>query len=153
MKPSPTSPLYTLILILPNMPLEIVKHPHPALKYKTKAIKKIDAKFREIVAEMFEIMYASEGIGLAANQVGLPYRLCVINTTGEKEKPENEVVLINPVIRKRKGGVEESEGCLSFPDIHAPVVRPETVEIEAITLNGDVRQYAWSGLLARVAQQ
>ena len=138
--------------IFSGMELHVFKYPHPILKQKAKPIKKIDAALRDLVVRMFALMYETEGVGLAANQVGLPLQLCVINPTGDKAKPEEEVVLINPVIRRRKGSAEESEGCLSFPEIHASVVRPDAIEIEAISLNGEVRSFAWKGFLARVAQ-
>lgn len=134
------------------MDLQILKYPHPALRFKTVPVKRINDELRETVAKMFEAMYEHEGVGLAANQVGLPFQICVINTTGDREKPECEEVLINPVIRRRKGSAEESEGCLSFPEISAPVVRPEEVEVEAVALNGEVRRFHWKGLMARAAQ-
>lgn len=134
------------------MPLRILKYPHPTLRYKSKPIKRIDQGLRDIVAEMFELMYDTDGVGLAANQVDLPYQLCVINTSGDRDRPEDEFVLINPVIRRRKGSEEDSEGCLSFPDIHVPVLRAAEIEIEAISLSGEVQHLRWKGLPARAAQ-
>lgn len=132
--------------------MEIVKYPHPTLHYKSKPIKRIDRGLRDIVAEMLALMYETDGIGLAANQVDLPYQLCVINSSGDPNKPEDECVLINPVIRKRKSSAEDSEGCLSFPEIYVPVVRSMEIEVEAINLAGDVCRYQWNGLMARAVQ-
>ena len=101
---------------------------------------------------MFELMYASDGVGLAANQVGLPFRLFVMNPTGKKEEKEEEYVFINPVILKKNGNASDSEGCLSFPDMHANVVRSESIEVEAVSLSGEVQQFKWKNRLARIVQ-
>ena len=132
--------------------LKILIHPHPVLKYETRSIKKIDSELKKIVREMFDVMYATEGIGLAANQVGLPYRLFVMNTSADPERKEDEHVFINPVIQKKKGSEEDEEGCLSFPDIRAPVVRPAEIVIEGVTLDGQLAEFTWKGLAARAAQ-
>jgi peptide deformylase len=123
--------------------VKVLKYPHPLLKYKCKPLQKINQELRDIVGEMFEIMYASDGVGLAASQVGLPFRLFVMNPTGKKEETEEEYVFINPVILKKTGNVSDNEGCLSFPDIHADVVRAETVEVESISLSGEEQRFKW----------
>ncbi len=132
--------------------LKILLYPHPILKHKSKPIRKIDAELKEIVAAMFKLMYETDGIGLAANQVGLPYQLFVMNSSGDREKPEDEYVFINPVIRKKKGKEEDEEGCLSFPEIHARVVRPTEIELEGVSLEGQLQRFQWKGLPARAAQ-
>jgi peptide deformylase len=132
--------------------MEILHYPHPVLKYKCKPIQKIDQGLREIIKEMFQTMYETQGVGLAANQVGLPYRLFVMNATGEREKKEEEYVFINPVILKKNGKTKDEEGCLSFPEIHADVIRPEMIEIESIALNGNVQHFEWDGRPARIVQ-
>ncbi len=101
---------------------------------------------------MFQVMYENEGVGLAANQVGLPFQLLVMNPEGDPEKKEGELVLINPVIQKRSGKVEDNEGCLSFPGIHADVVRAEQITFEAIMLDGAVKRFEWKGHPARIVQ-
>jgi peptide deformylase len=100
---------------------------------------------------MFELMYAANGIGLAANQVDLPLRLFVCNLTGRPNEGE-ELVLINPVIRRPKGHVEQEEGCLSLPGLYAPVKRPETIEVEAYTLDGSIISGQLDGMMSRVVQ-
>ncbi len=105
-----------------------------------------------MIPEMFKIMYETDGVGLAANQVGLPFQLFMMNASGDAEKPEEEHVFINPVILKRSGKVEDSEGCLSFPGVTAQVVRAETVLFEAITLQGETVRFEWKGHPARVIQ-
>lgn len=97
-------------------------------------------------------MYATDGVGLAANQVGLPFRLFVMNPTGQKEDKENEYVFINPVILKKNGKVSDSEGCLSFPDIQADVIRSESIEVESISLFGEEQFFRWKDRPARIVQ-
>lgn len=132
--------------------MKLLSYPHPVLRHQCKPVKKIDAELRKSVTEMFELMYASEGVGLAANQVGLPYQLFVMNASGDKEKKEEEHCFINPVILKRKGKFTDNEGCLSFPDIRAEVVRAESIEFEGIDLNGELVRFQWKGHPARVVQ-
>ena len=132
--------------------MQVLKYPHPILKYKCKPLQKINKELRDIVAEMFETMYAAAGVGLAANQVGLPFQLFVMNATGNKEMQEEEYVFINPVLLKKKGNAADKEGCLSFPDIHADVVRSEVIEVESISLSGEVQNFKWKDRPARIVQ-
>jgi peptide deformylase len=130
--------------------VKVLKYPHPLLKYKCKPVQRINQELRDIVAEMFDIMYTTGGVGLAANQVGLPMQFFVMNPTGKQETKEEEYVCINPVILKKSGNVADSEGCLSFPDIHADVVRAEIVEFESISLTGEVQHFKWKDRPARI---
>ena len=130
----------------------VIKYPHPILRHKCKPIKRIDQELREIIAEMFETMYDDDGVGLAANQVNLPYRIFVLNTSADPNQKENEFVFINPVITKKKGSAESEEGCLSFPEIHAPVIRPDEIVIQGVGLDGQVQEYHWKGFAAKAAQ-
>jgi peptide deformylase len=132
--------------------VKILSYPHPVLKYKCKPIQKIDQGLRDIVAEMFQLMYDTQGVGLAANQVGLPYSLFVMNATGDHEKKEEEYVFINPIILQKNGKTKDNEGCLSFPGIRADVIRPEFIEVESIALNGEVQRFQWTGHSARIVQ-
>ena len=138
--------------ILFSRPVKVLKYPHPILQYKCKPLQKINQELRDIVAEMFEIMYASSGVGLAANQVGLPFQLFVMNVTGNKEEKGEEYVFVNPVILKKNGNVVDNEGCLSFPDIHADVIRSETIEFESISLSGEEQHFKWKDRPARIVQ-
>ena len=119
------------------MPLEIVPFPHPALRWKSKPVIKVDADLERVVAEMFDLMYAAKGIGLAANQVALPYRLFILNLAGDAAEKSEELVFINPRFLRRKGTVEGEEGCLSFPGLYAQVLRSSKVAIEAFNLKGE----------------
>ena len=132
--------------------MQIVKYPHPALRHKSRPLKRVDAELRNFIAEMFALMYEHHGIGLAANQVALPYRFFILNTSGDPAEKDQEHVLINPTILKQTGNAEADEGCLSFPDIYAPVRRSERVVAVAYDLCGNERRYEVDGLLARALQ-
>jgi peptide deformylase len=132
--------------------LDIVEYPHPTLRHKTKSLRRVDADLRVTVTEMFRLMYDADGIGLAANQVDLPYRVFVINLGSERGQDE-EMVFINPVISRPKAPVEEEEeGCLSLPGVFAPVRRPSTIHLTAFNLAGEEICSEFQGLLARVIQ-
>lgn len=105
-----------------------------------------------MIGEMFEKMYEAKGIGLAANQVDLPYRVFVLNLTGDAEEKDQEMVFINPVLSNLKGSTEGEEGCLSFPGLYANVRRAEKVTVRAFDLSGNDMEYQATGLFARAAQ-
>ena len=132
--------------------MQIVPYPHPALAMKSAEIKQIDASLKKTISRMFELMYEANGIGLAANQVGLPLRFFVINLGGRPEEADEEFVFINPVITKRRGSAVAEEGCLSLPGLYGDVRRPEAVVIEAFDLNGEPFQMELDELPARVVQ-
>jgi peptide deformylase len=132
--------------------MEIVLYPHPALRWKSQPIREINADLRRTVEEMFELMYAAKGIGLAANQVGLPYRVFVLNLAGDKDVKEEEIVFVNPEILRRKGTTEAEEGCLSFPGMYGNVKRAAKVTVEAFNLKGECFEYALDDLAARAVQ-
>jgi peptide deformylase len=132
--------------------VRIVKYPHPTLRHKSKPLKRVDRELKTMIREMFDLMYEHKGIGLAANQVDLPYRLFVINPFGDPLATDEEFVFINPVITERKGSAEDREGCLSFPEIFAPVRRPETIVVNAYSVDGEEVSYEMNGLHARAAQ-
>lgn len=131
--------------------LRIVKYPHPALRHKSKPLRRVDGELKRIVREMFDLMYQQKGIGLAANQVDLPYRLFILNTEGDPTQGQ-EFVFLNPEIVKRSGKVEAEEGCLSFPEIYAPVKRSEKIVISAYNLDGEYVSHELNGLFGRAAE-
>ena len=131
--------------------MQIIHHPHPTLYYKSKPVKRVDAELRRSVAEMFDLMYEARGIGLAANQVGLPLRLFVMNLTGESGEGE-EMVFINPTINRATGTDEAEEGCLSLPGVYGPVLRPAEILFTAYMLNGEKFERKVDGLFARCVQ-
>ena len=132
--------------------MDIVPYPHPALRWKSKPIKAIDANLERVVAEMFDLMYAAKGIGLAANQVALPNRLFILNLAGDASEKSEEIVFINPRFLRRKGTTEGEEGCLSFPGMYGQVKRSSKVAIEAFNLKGENFEYALDELAARAVQ-
>lgn len=132
--------------------MRIVKYPHPTLRHQSKPLRRVDAELKRIVGQMLDLMYQRKGIGLAANQVDLPYRLFVMNPQGDPAAKDLEYVFINPVIVKRTGTAEEEEGCLSFPEIFAPVKRSEKIVLSAYNLAGEEVGYQLSDLPARAAQ-
>ena len=129
--------------------MEIVQYPHPSLYYQSVPVTGIDSRLRGIAREMFELMYASKGIGLAANQVGLPYRLFVLNLASDPNDKEEEVVFINPEILKRSGNEEGEEGCLSFPELYGSVKRSSKIVVDAFDLGGNNFQYELDELACR----
>lgn|GEM_PF-47280 len=133
-------------------PLQIVPHPHPALRRKSREIVRIDAELHEIVRQMFELMYAARGVGLAANQVGLPYRLFVINPEGDPNQKDQELVFLNPRITKKKGSEDDEEGCLSLPEIYGPVTRATELVVDAFDLSGRQFELKLSDFPARIIQ-
>lgn len=132
--------------------MEIVEYPHPSLRWKSKPVREINARLRAIVGEMFELMYEARGVGLAANQVALPWRLFIVNPAGDPAQADEELVFINPEIRKRSGSVEGEEGCLSLPELYGQVRRAEQIVVEAFDLKGRVFQLDLNELPARVVQ-
>ena len=132
--------------------MDIVPYPHPALRWKSKPVKTLDPNLERIVAEMFDLMYAAKGIGLAANQVALPYRLFILNLAGDAAEKSEEIVFINPRFLRRKGTAEGEEGCLSFPGMYGQVKRSSKVAIEAFNLKGECFEYALDELAARAVQ-
>ena len=132
-------------------PLQIVYYPHPTLRHKSKPIKRVDADLQRIIREMFTLMYASNGIGLAANQVDLPLRLFVVNLAAAANEGE-ELVFLNPVLSQPKGIEESEEGCLSLPQLYAPVRRPKQITVQAYNLRGEEIRATLDGMLSRVVQ-
>ena len=131
--------------------LELVEYPHPALLRRTRPITRIDAAVCDAVARMFDIMYEAQGIGLAANQVALPYRMFVVNTAGRRGDGE-EFVFINPTLSRPRGTAVQEEGCLSLPGVRMDVRRPERIVVDAWSLTGTPMHMDLDGLLARVVQ-
>ena len=132
--------------------VEIIKYPHPTLRHKSKPIKRVDAELRRMIAEMFDLMYAADGIGLAGNQVDLPLRIFVVNAQGREDEEAEERVFINPVLERPKGSDEAEEGCLSLPALYAPVKRPKSVVCTSYNIKGEQVTEELDGLLARVVQ-
>ncbi len=115
------------------------------LRKKTRKVENIDDKIRELVDDMIETMHSQDGVGLAAPQVGVLKRVVVIDLYDDK----GPYVLINPEIIKEKGEQEVDEGCLSFPNKFAKVVRPAEVTVKALDRDGKEYKLKGKGLLAQ----
>jgi len=124
-------------------------YPDPILLVPTRAVAAIDEPVRELVRDMIDTMYAAPGIGLAANQVGKPLRICVVDPTAGEEA-NGLRVLVNPEVLRTEGSQIGEEGCLSFPDIVVEVERPYRAWVEALDLDGRRFVVEGEGLLARV---
>ncbi|MBT9139986.1 MAG: Peptide deformylase 1 [Dehalococcoidia bacterium] len=120
----------------------------PALREVALEVKKITPQVRKLLDELAETMYAAEGVGLAAPQVGIAKRLIVIDAQDQN----GLLKLINPLIIERKGKEKAPEGCLSFPGVVGEVERDEIVTVQATDPDGHTVQICASGLLARAFQ-
>ncbi|MCB9849024.1 MAG: peptide deformylase [Phycisphaeraceae bacterium] len=139
--------------------LYIRTYPDPALRRRAQAIDPADEAIGPVAERMIELMFDAAGIGLAAPQVGLPWRLFVAHVPHSDEDPEVEglvtsttspLVFINPEVLRMEGAPEPfEEGCLSLPDIRADVLRPPVVHLRAYGIGGDAFEIAARGLLAR----
>ena len=130
---------------------EVVKWPEPVLAKVGEPVTVFDAKLKKLVEEMFESMYAAQGIGLAAPQISISKRITVIDVSFKKN-PEEKIVLINPEIIDRTGKQVEEEGCLSLPDIREKVQRAAWVKVRAQDVNGEWFEIEGEELLARAFQ-
>jgi peptide deformylase len=126
----------------------IVKYGDPVLEKPAATIKKFDTELEQLVDDMFASMYAAQGVGLAAPQVGKSIRLTVIDVSNGKN-PEAKIVLVNPQIIHAEGEVREEEGCLSIPGFRGYVVRPQFVTVRAQNLRGETFEIRGENLLAR----
>ncbi len=133
------------------MILKIVKYPEPVLSQPGEPVTEFNAELAKFVADMFETMYASQGIGLAAPQVAVSKRVTVIDLSQGKD-PAQKLVIINPEIIFRDGRQYEEEGCLSFPEIREKVVRAAKVRIRAQDLKGKWLEMDGEELLSRAFQ-
>jgi peptide deformylase len=130
---------------------EVVKYPEAVLSRKADSVTAFDAGLAKLVEEMFDSMYAAQGIGLAAPQIAISKRITVIDVSF-KERPEDKLALINPEIVERNGKQVEEEGCLSLPEIREKVTRAEWVKVRAQNVKGDWFEVEGDELLARALQ-
>ena len=126
----------------------IVKYGDPILEKPTGTVKKFDADFEQLMEDMFASMYAAQGVGLAAPQIGLNLRVAVVDVTVGKN-PEAKIVLANPEIIHAEGEVREEEGCLSIPGFRGHVMRPQFVTVKAQNAKGEPFEIRAENLMAR----
>ncbi len=131
--------------------LEIRKYPEKILKQKTAPVLTIDGKTQMLIDDMVETMRSVCGVGLAANQVGISQKLCIIDLSLRENKAPL-IVLINPVIVEREGIVEADEGCLSVPGYLTSIKRAEKVYVRGVNREGKDVGIEAEGLLARAIQ-
>ena len=133
------------------MKFTIVKYPEPVLLQPGETVTEFNDELRQFVADLFETMYASQGIGLAAQQVGVAKRVTVIDLS-QGNDPAQKLVLINPEIVTREGRQYEEEGCLSFPEIREKIVRAARVHVRAQNEKGEWFEMDGEELLSRAFQ-
>jgi len=126
----------------------IVKYGDPILEKPTAPVKNFDAELEQLAEDMFASMYAAQGVGLAAPQIGLHLRMAVVDVTGGKN-PEAKLVLANPEIIHAEGEKREEEGCLSIPGFRGYVLRPQFVTVKAQNAKGEFFEIRGEDLLAR----
>ncbi len=149
------------------MVLEIVKYGDPVLRAKGKAADPQDQSLAELAQDMIETMYGAHGLGLAAQQVGLPLQLTVLDVAQvQQDRPSTmsvggelvdlgdwmPLVLLNPKLELEAERITGSEGCLSFPDIHGDVPRADRIKVRAQKLDGSELIFEATGMLARALQ-
>ena len=137
--------------------LEILKYPHPALRKENELVNVDDKDEMEFVRltsrKMFELMYSTDGVGLAAPQVGINKRFMVYNPTGDAKKWLEEQTLVNPkIVEFSEAKEDETEGCLSFPGMNGTVSRSKWIKIEAQNLKGKKIKKKFVGWEARIFQ-
>jgi peptide deformylase len=126
----------------------ITKYGEPVLEARTRPVTEFDEELARLVEDMFVSMYAAQGVGLAAPQIGIGKRLAVVDVSVGKN-PEAKVVLANPEIVHFEGEQREEEGCLSIPGFRGTVARPQYVTVRAQDVNGQTFEMNSEGLLAR----
>ena len=148
------------------MVLPIVMFGTPVLRQKGERVEAVTPTIKKLIEDMLETMYAYKGIGLAAQQVGVPIQLTVIDVRGVTDRPSSleikgapaeiaslmPLALINPQITPVSLPVAGAEGCLSFPEIFAEISRPDVVDVKALNAEGQTLEFRCGGLLARAAQ-
>ena len=130
---------------------EVVKWPEPVLARKGAAVTEFGPELKTLVEEMFESMYAAQGIGLAAPQIAISQRIAVVDLSFNKEA-KDKIALINPEIVEMTGKQVEEEGCLSLPDIREKVQRALHVKVRAQDVAGKWFEVEGDELLARALQ-
>lgn len=127
--------------------LKLHKYGSSVLREKASAVCKIDDEIKQMALDMIDTMYAEGGVGLAAPQIGVSKQIIIIDS-----EEKGVITLVNPIIIKREGEIQEEEGCLSVPGIYHPVKRSASVTVEALDLNDEKIRITEEGLLAIALQ-
>jgi peptide deformylase len=133
---------------------EIRTYPDPVLRNKTSRVERIDSTLDRLIEDMVETMHAAPGVGLAANQVGMPLQLAVIDLSSREDEEQRHplLVIINPELIVMEGSVLEEEGCLSIPDYAEKVRRAARVTVRAQDRTGKQFELEAEGLMAKALQ-
>ena len=140
------------------MTYEITQFGAPVLRGKAKEIKEITPEIKELAALMLETLYAAEGLGLAAPQIGKSLSMCVVDVPPEMQGEafielnapvKMPLVMMNPTISEPDGTLRRQEGCLSFPGLYMEVTRPRSCTVDYMALDGRHYRARVHGLLAR----
>ena len=123
----------------------------PVLRQKARDVAEVDETVRELIADMRETMHAYNGVGLAANQIGVLQRVLVVDVPVGDERRERHA-LVNPVLDQRSGAENEEEGCLSIPGVYEDVKRAQTVRVRALDEHGKPVEIVADGYFARALQ-
>jgi peptide deformylase len=148
------------------MVLPVIKYGHPVLRQKGERIERLTPEIKKLIADMLETMHASNGVGLAAQQIGRALQLTVLDVREAKDRPSwleldgqpadvnsfMPMVLINPEIKTSGDPVIAGEGCLSFPEIFGEIARPGSVDVKALNEKGKPIEFRCGGLLSRAIQ-
>ena len=129
--------------------MELRRYPDPILKQRAEKVESFDPSLADFVAELVRTMHASEGLGLAANQVGVAKRIAIV---ASDDKPGHETVLVNPELAETDGWEESEEGCLSFPGIYIKVGRFTRVRVRYQDVRGQACELSAEEVLARAVQ-
>lgn len=116
----------------------------PVLRQKSEDVETIDESVRELIKDLTDTMYADDGLGLAANQIGVAMQIAVV---GHETGPP--LVLINPRLVQQEGAAKEEEGCLSLPELFAEVPRPANIVVDTLDLEGNTVRLEAEGIEAR----
>ncbi len=133
------------------MKRDIIMFGAKILRKKCTPVATVDDEVRALVSDLFDSMRAAEGVGLAAPQIALARRVCIIDVSSQQ--PEHPpIALINPRIIERQGEQLGEEGCLSFPDMYGDVKRAGHVAVEALDINGEIFTAEGDGFYSRALQ-
>jgi peptide deformylase len=129
----------------------ILKYGEPPLHEPARRVEELTPDVDRLITDMIETMYAAPGVGLAAPQVGVPWRIFVVDLSLGRD-PAGLIVMVNPEFVERDGMQLEEEGCLSVPGFNATVVRPSRAVVRGLDREGNEQQCEGTGLLARAFQ-
>ena len=131
---------------------KVLLFPSPKLKASAARVDEVTQELQELASAMIRTMHAANGIGLAANQVGVLKRVFVMDCS-DQEEPGQPIVLFNPeIIWESEDSIEMQEGCLSFPNLFADVTRPSRVRVRYLDLDGNPAEREFDDMWARCAQ-